>query len=438
MSGPRAPRTLGLGSAAALVVASMIGAGIFSTTGTLAAQIGSPAALLGVWLVGGALALAAALSFGELGAMMPEAGAEVHYLRRVFGPWVGFQAGFVTFLAGFAVPIAAVGSVLGQHLEALAGVDARLGAVAAIALATAIHAYGVSFGARVNDVTCVVKLLIVAAFVVAGLLAEPAASALPTAPVDGAAVVPAGGAAAFAHGLVLVAFAYTGWNAAAYVGGEIREPGRQLPRALLLGTGLVTALYLLCNVVFLRAAAPAEMAGVEAVGQLAADRLFSPRVATAFSGLISLLLLSTISSFAMAGPRVAVSMAEDGELPALLARRNRRGAPTAAAILLGGCSLAFLATATFHQLLEYVGILLTLSAGLAVLGLLVLRRRAPDAPRPFRVPLYPWLPLAFLALSTWMLFEAVRGGSAVIGAVSTLALGTAVRWGMGRWRRAPG
>lgn len=420
MSGSAA-RRLGLASSVSVVVASMIGAGIFTTTGMLATSLTTPGSLLLVWAVGGALALSAALSYGELGGMMPAPGAEVHYLRRIFGPWVGFQAGFVTFFAGFAVPVAAVASALGDHTEALFGLDARVGAVLAIATVTAIHGYGVQLGARVNDITCVIKLLIIAAFVIAGLIVTPAAS-----PVEVAESPP--DVAPFAHGLVFVAFAYTGWNAAAYLGGEIKDPGRLLPRALLIGTGLVTALYLLCNVVFLRAGSPVELAGVSAVGQFAADRLFGPRLGQVFSGLIALLLLSTLSSFVMAGPRVAVSMAEDGEVPGLLARRNHRGAPTSAAILLGLCSLVFLFTASFEWLLGYVGVLLTLSAGLAVLGLLILRRRSPDAARPFRVPLYPWLPIAFLLLSLWMLIEAAKAGrSTAVGAGVTLAAGAVLR-----------
>lgn len=415
-------RRLGLASSVAVVVASMVGAGIFTTTGTLAVSLATPITILLVWAVGGALALAAALSYGELGGMMPSIGAEVHYLRRVFGPWVGFQAGFVTFLAGFAVPVAAVASALGDHGQALTGLDARVGAVLSIALVTAIHGYGVRFGARVNDLTCVIKVLIVLVFVVAGLAVTPRAAAVSSAVATGEVFAP------FAHGLVLVAFAYTGWNAAAYLGGEIKDPGRLLPRALLIGTGLVTVLYLLCNVVFLRAGSPDELAGVSAVGQFAADRLFGPRLGQVFSGLIALLLLSTLSSFVMAGPRVAVSMADDGEAPAFLGRRNRRGAPTAAAILLAICSLVFLFTASFEWLLGYVGVLLTLSAGLAVAGLLVLRKKAPEAPRPFRVPLYPWLPIAFVILSLWMLIEAAREGrSTVVGAAVTLVAGTLLR-----------
>lgn len=416
-----AHRPLGGASGTALVIASMIGAGIFTTTGTLATTLPSTGALLAVWTMGGALALAAAMSFGELGAMMPGPGAEVHYLRRVFGPTVGFLAGWVTLLAGFAVPIAAVASTLGQHMHELFGIDARLGATLAIALVAAIHGHGVRFGARFNDVTCAVKLLVILTFIGAGLIApdRSAVTAGAAQPID---------AGAFAHGLVLVAFAYTGWNAAAYVGGEIRDPGRLLPRALIAGTGLVTLLYLLCNAVFLRAATPQEMAGVQAIGQYAAERLFGTHIAAVFSSLIAVLLLSTLSSFAMAGPRVAVSMAEDGELPALFATRNARGAPLAAAALLALCSIGFLWSASFEWLLEYVGFLLTLSAGLAVAGLLVLRRRAPDAPRPYRVPLYPVLPIAFVLLSAWMIVQAASAGwSALIGGGVTLVLGAALR-----------
>jgi APA family basic amino acid/polyamine antiporter len=416
-------RPLGLLTATSLVVASMIGAGIFTTTGLLAASLGDERLILLAWLVGGALALAGALSYGELGAMMPEAGGDYASLTEIYGPRVGFVCGFVTFVAGFAAPIGGVALALGAYVQALRPeTSPPVTATVVIAILTIAHASGVRAGARVNDVAAVLKLGVVVAFVVAGLLV-PA-----TAEPGRAAPTLADPAGPFAAALVLIAFAYTGWNAAAYIGGEIRDPARLLPRALAVGTSIVTVLYLALNVVYFRAAAPAQLAGVEHVGDVAARRLFGPGIATVFDVGIVLVLLSTVSAFAMAGPRVTLAMARRGEIPAPFARSNARGAPAAAVVLLGLVALPFVWISGLQRTLEYVGVMLTSAAALAVFGVVVLRQREPARPRPYRVPAYPLTPLAFVALSAWMVVFAARDSPApVLWSAATVAAGLVLR-----------
>ena len=425
-------RPLGFLTATSLVVGAMIGAGIFTTTGLLAASLGDERLILLAWLLGGLLALAGALAYGELGAMMPEAGGDYAYLTEIYGPCVGFVCGFVTVVAGFAAPVGGVALALGAYVQALAPAAAPpVTATLVVAALTMAHAWGVRAGARVNDGAAVLKLAVVIVFIVAGLLVPATAEPLPAPP------APSLGSGAFAAALVLIAFAYTGWNAAAYIGGEIRDPERLLPRALLVGTAIVTVLYLALNVVYFRAAAPASLAGVEHVGDVAARRLFGPAIATAFDVGIVLVLLSTVSAFAMAGPRVTLAMARRGELPALLAHENARGAPSAAVVLQGVLALPFVWVSGLRQTLEYVGVMLTLAAALAVFGVIVLRRRAPERPRPYRVPGYPLTPLAFVALSLWMIVFAARDSPApVLWSAVTVAAGLLLR-GVLRRRRPP-
>jgi APA family basic amino acid/polyamine antiporter len=402
----------------------MVGAGIFTTTGFQAADLKDPTIMLAAWVLGGLLALAGALSYGELGAMMPAPGAEVHFLARTFGAWIGWLAGFVTFFAGFAAPIALVSLATGAYVErTIPWISAGVVAPAVVVSLTAVHALNVTFGARVNDIACLLKILLLIAFVVAGLLAAPT-----RAPAQGDPNPSGFPMAGFAISLIFVSFAYSGWNGAAYVGGEVRDPGRLLPRSLFLGTLLVTALYVLVNIVYLRAASPAQMAGVEAVGHLAATRLFGDRAGGIFSIGIALLLFSTVSAMAMTGPRVLVSLARDGNLPPVLAKTSRRGAPTTAVVIQGAIALALLLTSGLRDLIEYAGLSLSLSAGLTVLGLIVLRRRLPDAPRPFRVPGYPLLPLAFVLLSAWMIVRTICDDPMKgLGSAATLGLGILLR-----------
>jgi APA family basic amino acid/polyamine antiporter len=270
---------------------------------------------------------------------------------------------------------------------------------------------------------------VVLTFVVAGLLVPATAEPGYAAP---ALRHPSG---PFAAALVLIAFAYTGWNAAAYVGGEIRDPERLLPRALAVGTSIVTALYLALNVVYFRAAAPARLAGVEHVGDVAARRLFGPGIASAFDVGIVLVLLSTVSAFAMAGPRVTLAMARRGELPAIFARTNAHGAPAAAVALLGLVALPFVWVSGLHRTLEYVGVMLTSAAALAVFGVIVLRRREPERPRAYRVVGYPLTPLAFVTLSAWMIVFAARDSPApVLWSVATVVAGLLLRGLLRGWR----
>ena len=229
-TGSTEERPLGPGTGTGVVVASMVGAGIFTTSGLLAESVGDETVLLAAWAIGGALALAGALSYAELGGMMPQAGGEYVYIRRVYGATMGFLSGFVSLVAGFAAPIGGVCLVLGHYLGAVVPIlPERVSATAVVIILTAAHARGVHFGARVNNAATLFKIGLVLLFIIAGFLV-PAAATPGSAP---AASSPGFLSGAFATALVLVAFAYTGWNAAAYIGGEIRDPGRNLPKALI-------------------------------------------------------------------------------------------------------------------------------------------------------------------------------------------------------------
>ena len=417
---PSEGRPLGVWSATSVVIASMIGTGIFTTTGFLLAEL-SPVWVLLVWLAGGALALGGADVYAELGAMMPRAGGEYVYLRRAFHPAVGFLSGWISLVVGFSAPIAAAAIASGSYLEAVVpGVHAQTVAVLLIAVTTALHMVSVTWGARFLVGFTVLKVALLLVLVVGGLTVGTGSWSHLS-----AASVPRPGQLAVA--LIFVSFAYSGWNGAAYLAGEIRQPSRDLPRALVVGTALVVLLYLALNLVFFYAVPPAELAGQVEVGHIVAKSLFGPRAGQSLSLLIAVALVSSINAMVLAGPRVYQAMAEDALFPRLFARKNQAGAPWTAVALQGAMAALLAVTATFDQLLVYIGFTLSLFAALTIVAAFVLRRREPAARRPYRARTWPVGPLLFLALSLWMATYSVaeRPVESLAG-VATLGMGLAL------------
>jgi basic amino acid/polyamine antiporter, APA family len=413
--------------AAALVVGSMVGAGVFTTSGFLLADLGSRLAVLLVWVIAGGVALAGAAVYGELGAMLPRVGGEYVYLSRAFHPLVGFLAGFVSLVAGFAAPMAAGASAFGEYLEAAwPGAPGRLAGCALLVLVTALHARDVTGAGRAQTLVTGFNVAAIVVFVVVvGVAVAVGAGVGAGAPVPApAAALAAPSPGAFAVGLVFVSYAYFGWNAAAYVAGELREPQRTLPRVLVAGCALVTLLYVALNAVMLAAVPNGADVGRVDIAHLAAAQVLGETAARPLSAMIALVQAGSVSALAMTGARVAVAMAEDGLFFRALGRRNRAGAPTAAVLCQGALALALALTATFESLLIYVGFTLSLSAAATVVGALVLRRRQPAAARPFRTPGWPVVPLLFVGLSIWIAAHAVaeRPRESLAGA-ATLALG---------------
>ncbi len=447
MTAPAEPaRRLGFVVAAAIVVANMIGTGVFTSAGFQASGLGDPATMIAAWVVGGVLALCGAAAYAELGAMMPKAGGEYVYLREAFHPLVGFLSGWVSLFAGFSAPIAAAAlsfaAYTGAVVPALAGpTEAKALACGLVLAMTALHAFDTVIGGRVQAGFSIAKALLITLFIGAGLLLGSGDVAHFQSRGDGLGTITTGG---FAIALMYVSFAYSGWNAAAYIAGEIRDPARTIPRALLAGTALVTVLYVGLNVTFLYALDPTYLATgsgggpIVEVGDAAARSLFGGTAATLLSTMIALGLVSAVSAMVMAGPRVYGAMAADGALPAVLARRSRRGVPWVAVLLQGALACAVVLIGELGQVMRYVGFTLAIFAALAVIAVVVLRVTRPDAPRPYRTWGYPVTPAIFVAGSAWIAYAQLdqRLGEAS-WALGTIGAGIAV-WILGRlvarWR----
>jgi len=398
--------SLGVPTATAVVIAAMVGSGVFTTLGFQVAEIRSTFAIMMVWLVGGVIALCGAFTYAELGAALPRSGGEYHLLRRVYTPALGFLSGWVSATVGFAGPSAlaamALASYTGTFIPGIPENHLAAGAVLGFSL---IHASSLQVGTTFQNLLTVLKVGLILGFVGAAFTVDQ---------VQGITLWPQAGdvglitGPAFAIALIFVSYAYTGWNAAIYIAGEIKQPSRTLPRSLLLGTLTVTALYALLNYVFLRTVPMDELAGQIEVGFLAGVHIFGEAGGQVTAAIIAGLLASTVSAYVFLGPRILMVMGED--MPALtwLSVKSQRGLPVNAFVFQTLVTLAFIYTSTFDQVMLYASILLIANSTLAVAGVYVLRRNEPNLPRPYLTWGYPVTPAVFLAVNIWTLMYVLR------------------------------
>jgi APA family basic amino acid/polyamine antiporter len=413
----RLQRRLGLFPLTNIVVANMIGAGIFTTSGLLMKDLRSAAVMLGLWVAGGLIALCGALSYGELGAAIPKAGGEYAFLSRLFHPVLGFLAGWVSFFVGFSAPIAAsaIGfteyatrafpglvrvGLLAEGTEA--AVMKKVYAILVIAAFTFLHTRGLELGAKVQNLLTGLKVVLIVALVAAGFAVGRGTLSHMTA--SPAFAFDFGGWKTMGLALMWIMFAYSGWNASAYIGSEVRNPARNLPRSLLLGTGAVIVLYVALNLFYIYGVPPADMAGVISIGGLAAGNLFGKPAETVLSVLISFALFSSLSAFIILGPRVYYSMARDRVFFKSLAAVNPRfGVPSRSIVLQGAIASVLVLFGTFDQLLTYMGFSLGIFPILAVIGVFKLRRAGLSV---VRMPGYPVAPAIYILAGTLILFLA--------------------------------
>lgn len=394
-------RLIGLFTAICIVVANMIGTGVFTSLGFQAIKIQSGFALLSLWIIGGIFALCGALSYGELGAVMPRSGGEYHYLSKIYHPAIGFLSGWVSVTVGFAAPIALAAMAFGQYFtQILPFLPSTLLAAIVVIAVSLIHTTDLKIGSYFQDVFTVLKVVLIAVFIVGGLVfAQPQAINFFPTPGDTQLIL----SAPFAVSLVYVMYSYSGWNASVYIASEVAEPEKNLPRSLFLGTLIVLLLYVLINFIFLYSTPINELVGKLEVGAVAANQIFGPVGGKLMSLLISFGLISSISSMVWAGPRVTQVIGEDIPFFKLLATKNKYGIPYYAILLQLAIVLVLVITSTFEAVLTYLGFTLTLSSFLTVLGVFIHRFKYPDIPRPYKTWGYPFTPMIFLAISLWML-----------------------------------
>jgi APA family basic amino acid/polyamine antiporter len=437
-------RQLGFFSATALVVSNMIGTGIFTTTGFMVGDLGSPRLVLAVWLVGALFAICGALSYSELGVNFPSSGGEYVYLTRAFGPAWGFMSGWISFFAGFSAPIAAAALafadyagyfnpglkqanesfVIGSGAFSLRVGGAQFAASALIAAFTLLNLFGVKRVARVQNALTGTKLLVIGGLIAAGFfvgagswshLAQHAVRTS-TNPLPVACVI----------SLLWVMVGYSGWNAATYVGGEIRRPERNLPASLAAGTAIVTVAYLGLNLLFFYASAPEQMKNVVAVGSLAATNLFGPGMGGVFSALMAISLMSTVNAMITIGPRVYYAMAHNGALFRSAGSVHPRWHTPVVAILLQGACAILMTLTPFPELIIYIGFSLTVFTVLAVASVFVFRKRKEWQRLPAVNFLFPLVPAAYILVGVCMIvWGVIWRPLPSIAALATIAAGAA-------------
>ena len=402
LNSPATRRISGL-TATSIVVANIIGTGIFTSLGFQVGDLPSGFAILMLWLVGGVCALCGALCYAELAAALPRSGGEYHFLGTIFHPALGFMAGWVSATAGFAAPVALAAMAFGNYLTGVwPGVPPLGASLAVVWLATPLLLGNAKLGSGFQNGTTLLKVAMILGVIAVGCFAGPSqpVSFLPR-PGDGALIA----SAPFAVSLVYVMFAYSGWNASTYIAGEVRNPSRVIPLSVGFGTLLVMGLYLAVNAVFVRSTPLAVMAGKVEVALTAGPYLFGAAGTRIMAGLICLGLVSTISAMMWIGPRVMVVMGEDLRGLRWLAGRSRHGTPVRATLAQFGLVNLFLLTSSFEQVVNSATVILQLCSFLTVLGVFVLRHKQPNLARPYRTWGYPVTPLVFLAVSAWMLWH---------------------------------
>jgi len=383
-------------------MANMIGTGVFTSLGFQLVDIQSASVIMMLWLVGGVSALCGALSYAELGAALPKSGGEYHFLNEIYHPCAGFISGWVSATVGFAAPTALAALTFGSYLNSSGlKIDPLWLATLAIVALTAAHCTNHQRSGETQTGFTALKILLIVGFSLAAITLSPAESPVEFLWTPDTTI--AMGSSAFAVSLIYVNYAYSGWNAATYISGELANPQRSLPWVLGVSTTVVAALYCLLNFVFLSVAPIEAMAGKVEVGVIAARYAFGAELGVFMGALLALLLISTISAMILAGPRVLSRIGQDYPRFAALARENQDGIPVTAIALQSGVALLFLWTASFEQILIFSGATMALNTFATVAGLFVLRWRQPSLKRPFRVSLYPVTPLVFLAITGWTL-----------------------------------
>lgn len=438
-------RQLGLVSATALVVSNMIGTGIFTGTGFLAAQLGDTSLIFWIFALGGVCAFLGAMCYAELGINFPSSGGEYVYLTKAFGPTWGFMTGWASFFAGFSAPIATASlafseylghffpSLLESNARVIAGSGdyalrfggAQIMACTLVALFTALNVFGLQRVAKVQNFLTGLKVLVLLAFVGFGFTMGQGSTSnySLTAVRDTATPL----VEQFAVSLVWVYVAYSGWNAATYVAEELHRPSHTLPRALGIGTVLVTALYLALNAVFIYASPLEDMKNVEAVGSFAAARLFGPVGAGIFAGLMAMSLMSTVNAMVTIGPRVYFAMARNGAFPAVAAKVHPKFHTPVAAILAQAACTMLMTMTPFPQLVLYIGMTLNVFTVMSVLSIFFFRKREGWQRLRAVSFAYPAFPVLFAMVGIWMTYQGVMLKPWIaLATFLTLATGAAV------------
>jgi APA family basic amino acid/polyamine antiporter len=389
---------IGWFSAAAIVIANMIGAGGFTSLGFQVQHISNTWVIIGLWLAGGIMALFGAFSYAELGASLQQSGGEYRFLSQLYHPFLGYLSGWISLTVGFAAAVALSAMAMGAYLAPIFGGGSHSIAIVAILILTFAHSFSIRQSSKLHNTLTIIKLILISGFVFSGWYFAPSSPDWANgtqAPVNLSPGI-------LVMALLFVNYAYSGWNAAAYIVEEIDEPQKNLPRALIGGTVLVTVLYLLLQLAFLRQVPIAQMAGKVEVGLMAATALFGAQGSRWFSMAIALMIASGLSAMIWVGPRILRAMAADYRIWGFFKKDNSAGIPVRALWLHAAISMGLILTGTFEQVMIYSGFILQLFSTLAVGGVIILRAKKMGN-AGYQSPGFPFFQLIYVVVSLWML-----------------------------------
>lgn len=416
------------GTAMAIVIANMIGTGIFTSLGFQLADIRSGFVIMVLWVLGGIMALCGAFCYAELGSKLPRSGGEYNFLTEIYHPGAGFISGWISATVGFAAPTALAAMTFGEYLSSVfPSLNPLMLASVLIISMTAIHSTSHKNSGGLQDFFTTGKILLIIVFSVAALWSVDTVQDVSFMPKSTDISLFTGGA--FAVSLIYVGYAYTGWNAATYLTSEIENPRKTLPRVLIIGTAAVMACYLLLNYVFLATAPMDAMAGELEIGYISARYAFGD-VGGIIMGLsLSLLLISTVSAMLVAAPRVLQMLGEDYSLFERLGKVNKHGIPETAIWLQSLMALIFLWSATFESILLFSGATMAINSLIVVFGVFILRRRPCNDESNFSIPFYPIPPIIFIGITLVTLgYLTIQNTEEVAFSIGTIITGAIGYW----------
>ncbi|MBP6757502.1 MAG: amino acid permease [Bacteroidia bacterium] len=392
---------IGFYTAISLVIANMIGTGVFTSLGFQLLDIHSVFSILILWLLGGIISLCGALVYAELGVTFPKSGGEYVYLSKLIHPFVGFLSGWVSSTVGFAAPVALASVALGTYVHVMfPQINITVCALSVVVVITLIHATNLQSGSRFQKILTLLKIVFIILFIIAGFWYTPThvVSILPQANSEDELF-----SQSFWVSLIYVSYAYSGWNAASYLAGDMKDVKKDLPKALIIGTLIVTAIYVLLNYVFLYSTPASELAGVLEIGHVSASHIFGVFFGKFMSLVIAFLLVSSISAMIMAGPRIIKSMGEDVPMLHFLAITNKNNVPYLAVLLQSAITVILILTSQFNSVLTFVGFSLSIFTFLTVMSIFILRFKKIEN-TSYKTWGYPVTPILFLALNGFTIY----------------------------------
>ncbi|HET9916207.1 MAG TPA: amino acid permease [Candidatus Binatia bacterium] len=418
-------RQIGLFSAVMLIAGDMIGTGIFISTGAIAETLPTPGGVLLVWLFGGLLALAGALTCAELAASLPYAGGDYIYIREAYGKLMGFLSGWSSFLVTFSGAIAFLSVILNGFMSFFFPVlgseeilfslalpvipitvkTGTLFSMGIVLLLSGLHCLGVRQGTVTQNILTIAKIGALLGIIVLGVFFGNGNTSHFEPLFDWEKI---GNSSLFGAAFIPVIFAYSGWNAVTYIAGEVENPDKNLPRALMYGVLIVIALYLAINAVYIYAVPVTEMKGALRMSEVATTALFGYKTSAWITGIITVSILGALNVVTMIGPRIYYAMAKDGVFFERLTYVHPNfGTPTKAILLQALWSCLLILTNTWGTLFTYVSVVITLFSAFTVGSVIVLRFKRPELKRPYRLWGYPLVPILFVLVHLWIVWGSV-------------------------------